>query len=174
MGLWISLSMQWDSSLKTSPHRVTGRLHVTHTCCQPLVVLYGGLSALIAEGMASLGAHLASGFQGVAGIHLSINHVKRSELGDLVLARATPVNAGKTIQSYELDVFGSMWVRHLPITWFMAILGQVWEVRLWKIDPSNSRSKSLVSSSRVTLLCNMPLPEYGKAASENIRRHAKL
>lgn len=53
-------------------------------------------------------------------------------------------------------------------------LDQVWEVRMWKIEPSNAEKGPLISSSRVTLLSNMPVPDDAKSAADIIRKHARL
>ncbi|KAL8480329.1 hypothetical protein ACS0TY_027029 [Phlomoides rotata] len=99
----------------------------------PVEVLHGGVSALITKALASMGAHIASGFNRIAGIQLTINHLKSTVLGDFTVAKAMPINVGKSIQ--------------------------VWDVHLSKCDSSNSEIKMLVASSRVTLLCNLPVPE---------------
>lgn len=61
-------------------------------------MLSGGVSALLAEAMASLGAYIASGYKRVAGVQLAINHFRPTLLGELVEAEARPIQRGRSIQ----------------------------------------------------------------------------
>ncbi|XP_010524702.1 PREDICTED: 1,4-dihydroxy-2-naphthoyl-CoA thioesterase 2-like [Tarenaya hassleriana] len=129
---------------EASAARVAGRMAVTEKCCQAFKVLHGGVSACIAEGIASYGAVVASGYNRVAGIHLSIHHLRPANLGDSIFAEAFPVSSGKNIQ--------------------------VWEVRLWKTGKTGEPDKKkMVSTARVTLFCGLPLPDHVKDAPDKMK-----
>ncbi|XP_044955225.1 1,4-dihydroxy-2-naphthoyl-CoA thioesterase 1-like [Hordeum vulgare subsp. vulgare] len=107
----------------------------------------GGVSALVSKGLASMGAHMASGYSRVVGVHLAINHFRSAALGDVVLARAVPVHLGRSTQ--------------------------VWEVKLWKMDPSEKGKKGpQIAESRVTLLCNLPVPDNLHHAGDALKKYA--
>ncbi|KAM0904090.1 hypothetical protein ACQ4PT_018243 [Festuca glaucescens] len=133
---------------EVSPSRMTGRLVVTPICVQPFKVLHGGVSALIAEGLASMGAHMASGYNRVAGMQLSISHFRSAAVGDTILARAVPVHIGRSTQ--------------------------VWEVKLWKTDTSKQGEEFQIAEARVTLLCNLPVPDELKTVGESLRKYCRL
>ncbi|KAJ8531558.1 hypothetical protein K7X08_026992 [Anisodus acutangulus] len=139
-----------EIGFEISPQKITGHFSVTEKWCNPFKVLHGGVSALIAESLASMGAHVASGFQRVAGVHLSIHHLKSANLGEIVHAEAKPLNVGKSIH--------------------------VWEVNLWKSDNSSKLgNRILISSSRLTVKTIMVVPEKIKDAAANlIKKYAKL
>ncbi|XP_047092112.1 1,4-dihydroxy-2-naphthoyl-CoA thioesterase 1-like [Lolium rigidum] len=133
---------------EVSPSRMTGRLVVTPICVQPFKVLHGGVSALIAEGLASMGAHIASGYNRVAGMQLSISHFRSAAVGDTILARAVPVHIGRSTQ--------------------------VWEVKLWKMDTSKQGEEFQIAEARVTLLCNLPVRNELKTVGESFRKYSRL
>jgi hypothetical protein len=47
---------------------------------------------------------------------------------------------------------------------------KVWEVQIWRIDPSTSERKDLVSTARVTLLANLSTPQVMKNYEEGLKK----
>ena len=88
--------------LEAGPERVVMRLPVDWRVHQPFGILHGGVSALLAESAASLGAALAAGPErSVVGIELSASHLRGLRDGHLT-AEATPVRVGRTVQVWRI------------------------------------------------------------------------
>jgi hypothetical protein len=56
------------------------------------------------------------------------------------------------------------------LTWNL----KVWEVKLWKMDTSTQGEGPQIAEARVTLLCNLPVPDEMKNASASLRKYSKL
>ncbi|HEX4163747.1 MAG TPA: PaaI family thioesterase, partial [Acidimicrobiales bacterium] len=88
--------------IEAGPQRVVMRLPVDWRVHQPFGILHGGVSALLAESAASLGAALAAGPERrVVGIELSASHLRGLRDGHLT-AEATPVRVGRTVQVWRI------------------------------------------------------------------------
>jgi hypothetical protein len=48
----------------------------------------------------------------------------------------------------------------------------VWEVKLWKQSSSPGEKGPQISESRVTLLCNLPVPENLENAGDALKKYA--
>jgi 1,4-dihydroxy-2-naphthoyl-CoA hydrolase len=88
--------------LESGPDRVVLRIPVDWRVHQPYGILHGGVSALLAESAASLGAALAAGpDRSVVGIELNASHLRSVREGHLTAA-ATPVRVGRTVQVWRI------------------------------------------------------------------------
>jgi 1,4-dihydroxy-2-naphthoyl-CoA hydrolase len=90
--------------LEAESTRVVLRLPVTWKVHQPYGILHGGVSALLAESAASLGASLAAGPERqVVGIEINASHLRSLRDGHLT-ATATPLRAGRTVQVWSISL----------------------------------------------------------------------
>jgi uncharacterized protein (TIGR00369 family) len=90
--------------LEAGSTRVVLRLPVTWKVHQPYGILHGGVSALLAESAASLGAALAAGpDRQVVGIEINASHLRSVREGHLT-ATATPLRAGRTVQVWSISL----------------------------------------------------------------------
>src|SRR6516162_4194772 len=91
-------------TLEAGPARVVMRVPVDWRVHQPFGILHGGVSALLAESAASLGAFLAAGPERrVVGIELNASHLRPLREGHLT-ADATPVRVGRTVQVWRIEL----------------------------------------------------------------------
>jgi 1,4-dihydroxy-2-naphthoyl-CoA hydrolase len=92
--------------IEAGPDKVVLEMEVTSKVHQPMGLLHGGASAVIAESAASIGAFLncdTSKGEYSVGTDLNISHLRAKREGT-VRATATPVRKGKSLHVWTIDI----------------------------------------------------------------------
>ncbi|HEY7873585.1 MAG TPA: PaaI family thioesterase [Actinomycetota bacterium] len=94
-------------AVEASPDRVVLEMDVGPQVHQPMGLLHGGASAVIAESAASIGAFLNvdQSRYFTVGIDLNVSHL-RAKASGRVTATATPIRKGRSIQVWGIDIVG--------------------------------------------------------------------
>lgn len=91
-------------TVEAGPDRVVLEMDVDERVHQPLGLLHGGASAVLAESAASIGAFLACGDdESSVGTDLNVSHLRAKRDG-VVRAVATPVRKGRSIHVWSVDI----------------------------------------------------------------------
>ena len=90
--------------VSAAPDKVVLEIDVTPRVHQPFGLLHGGVSALLAEGAASVGGVVSvEPGQMVVGTELNISHLRPMRSGVLT-ATATPVRKGRSVQVWAIEM----------------------------------------------------------------------
>jgi uncharacterized protein (TIGR00369 family) len=91
-------------TIEAGPERVVLELDVTPHLHQPFGIMHGGVSALLAEGAASLGGVVSvNSGQAVVGTELNISHLRPIRSG-VITATATPIRKGRTVHVWAIEL----------------------------------------------------------------------
>jgi 1,4-dihydroxy-2-naphthoyl-CoA hydrolase len=90
--------------VELTPDRVVLQVEVGPKVHQPYGILHGGVSALMAEGAASLGGAISVGpDEIVVGTELNCSHLRSMSSGVLT-ATATPIRKGRTVHVWAIEL----------------------------------------------------------------------
>lgn len=91
--------------IEMTADRVEMELDIGPQVHQPMGILHGGASAVIAESAASMGSYMNCDpvKEYAVGIELNISHLKAKTTG-LLRAVATPVRKGRTVHVWNIDL----------------------------------------------------------------------
>jgi 1,4-dihydroxy-2-naphthoyl-CoA hydrolase len=84
---------------------LTASMPVNHTTIQPLGILHGGASCVLAETVGSTAANFCIDFDKhrAVGLDINANHLKTVREG-LVIATATPIHLGRRTQVWRIVI----------------------------------------------------------------------
>jgi 1,4-dihydroxy-2-naphthoyl-CoA hydrolase len=91
-------------SIEMGPDRVVLEMDIGPRVHQPMGLLHGGASAVLAESAASMGAYMnCEPSQYSVGIDLNISHLRARRSGVLT-ATATPIRKGRAIHVWSVEL----------------------------------------------------------------------
>ena len=92
-------------TVEATKDRVVLEMDIGPRVHQPMGLLHGGASAVLAESAGSIGAYLScdSGREFAVGIDLNISHLRARRSG-VLRATAAPVRRGRLIQVWAIDL----------------------------------------------------------------------
>ncbi len=89
--------------IEATPGRLVGTMPVEGNT-QPLGILHGGASVVLAESLGSIGTQLHAGpDRRIVGVDINATHHKSASTG-IVTGVATAISLGKTMCSYEIVI----------------------------------------------------------------------
>lgn len=82
----------------------------------PVGILHGGASAVLAESLGSVASILVAGFQEktCVGIEINASHLKSIPSG-MIIGKATPLRLGKTLHVWTIKIFDAADPKEQPI-----------------------------------------------------------
>ena len=92
-------------TVEITADRVEMELDIGPAVHQPMGILHGGASAVLAESAASMGSYMNCDPEKeyAVGIELNVSHLKTKTTG-LLRALATPIRKGKTVHVWNVDL----------------------------------------------------------------------
>ena len=93
------MGIEW---VEVDPKRVVARMPVEGNT-QPLGLLHGGASGVLAETLASVGGWLNAPDRMVLGLELKVNHLRTARQGWLT-GTGVPIHLGRTTQLWEMRI----------------------------------------------------------------------
>ena len=89
------------------PELLTAEIRITKDHLQPHGIMHGGLSLVLAETLASVGArlNLTSEDLSIVGQEINANHLRPVKEGDLLRGEAKPFHVGRKSQIWEIKLF---------------------------------------------------------------------
>ena len=86
-------------------HHICGEMPVDHRTMQPMGLLHGGASAVLAETLGSIGSYLCVNQekQACVGLNISCNHIRAAK-GGIVKGKAVLMHEGGKTHIWNIDI----------------------------------------------------------------------